>query len=547
MSFALSLPGAVMAGPVEDAMSQARQDVEQGRCEQAAARLRGISGLESRAALLAGQCQIRTGLYPEALSSLDRIRGADDLSREQVGDVELYRGVALYHLERYTEAAAALDSARGLTSEEAQLQLYTGLLFLRDGDNDRAAPALEAASRLEPRLTEPVASYYAGLAWQGSSERERARNAFQRVVDLDGDGPWGKEAAKLLESTELFPYYVRGRVGVEYDDNVLLRGSVTETGAAILDIAGEKDWRGVWDIDGGVRLWQAEDGQTDAGLTAGYSGNAHVDLDGLDTHFIRTGAYLSRRLGARTVAQARYQFGYAHVKNENDYLFEHLGQLSLTHTWQKNGTTFVFADVVSDDLRFRNREVTNSAGGGAGNACGVALAPGEIGCSPAGVEERNARDRDGIGYGAAVEHRYLVPLPNGLDDLFEELEIGGGYRFGYYDSEGDEWQHFANTLSAILEVELPLDFSVLTRGSYTRRDFDNPSTFPDAETAGLEYALSNDDREENEWIFSGEVVKGITDNFSASVAYQYLDNDSNRDAYNYDRHIVGGYLNFRFD
>lgn len=548
LSLALSLPGTAAAGPVDDAMRQARQDVELGRCEQAASRLRGFDGLESRAALLAGQCQIRTGLYPEALTSLDRIRGARDLSREQVGDIELYRGVALYHLERYAEAAAAFDSARGLTGEEAQLQLYTGLLLLRDGDNDRAAPALEAASRLEPRLTEPVASYYAGLAWQGSSERERARDAFQRVVDLDGDGPWGKEAAKLLESTELFPYFVRGRVGVEYDDNVLLRGSVTETGAAILDTAGEKDWRGVWEIDGGVQLWQSEDGQTNAGVTAGYSGNAHEDLDGLDTHFLRGGAYLTQRLGPQTVAQARYQFGYANVRNENDYLREHLGQLSLTHTWQKSGTTFLFADVVFDDLRFRNVAVTDNdvAPTGPNTAC-PPLAAGEIGCSPNGIDERNARDRDGIGYGAAIEHRYLVPLPNGLDDLLEEVEIGGGYRFGYYDSEGEEWEHFANQLSAILEIELPLDFSVLTRGSYTRRDFENPSTFPDAETAGLEYVLSDDDREENEWYFSGELVKGITDNLSASVAYQYVDNDSNRDAYNYDRHIVGGYLNFRFD
>ena len=546
LSLALSLPGVAAAGPVDDAMRQARQDVEQGRCEQAAARLRGFAGLESRAALLAAQCQIRTGLYPEALTSLDRVRGATDLSREQVGDVELYRGVALYHLERYAEAGAAFDSARGLTGEEAQLQLYTGLLLLRDGDNDRAAPALEAASRLEPRLTEPVASYYAGLAWQGSSERERARNAFQRVVDLDGDGPWGKEAAKLLESTELFPYFVRGRVGVEYDDNVLLRGSVTETGAAILDTAGEKDWRGVWEIDGGVQLWQSEDGWTNAGVTAGYSGNAHEDLDGLDTHFLRGGAYLSRRLGPQTVAQARYQYGHAFVRNNDDYLQEHLGQLSLTHTWQKKGTTFLFADIVSDDLRFRNASVTDNTSGNPLD-CTPDPAPNEIGCSPPGVDERNARDRDGIGYGAAIEHRYLVPLPNGLDDLFEEVEIGGGYRFGFYDSEGEEWEHFSNQLTAILEVELPLDISVLTRGSYTRRDFDNPSTFPDAEVFDQEYFLSSDDREENEWIFSGELVKGITDNLSASVAYQYLDNDSNRDAYNYDRHIVGGYLNFRFD
>lgn len=548
-----ALPGSAAAGPVDEAMSQARQDVEQGRCEQASARLRGLDGLESRAALLAGQCQIRQGLYPEALNSLDAVRGAADLSREQVGDVELYRGVALYHLERYAEAAAALDSARGLTGEEAQLQLYTGLLLLRDGDNDRAAPALEAASRLAPRLTEPVASYYAGLAWQGSSERERARDAFQRVVDLDGDGPWGKEAAKLLETTELYPWFVRGRVGFEYDDNVLLRGSVTETGAAILDRAGEKDWRGVWEIDGGVRVWESEDAQTAAGLTAGYSGNAHRDLDGLDTHFIRAGAYLSQRLGPQTEAQARYQFGYANVRNENDYLYEHFGELSLIHTWQKNGTTFLFLDVVSDDLRFQNLSVTDNVppppggAGGPNTVCANGLAGGEIGCSPNGVDERNARDRDGIGFGAAVEHRYLVPIPNGLDDVFEELEVGGGYRFSRYDSEGEEWDHFANQLTALIEIELPLDISVTTRGSYTRRDFDNPSTFPDVEVFNQEYVLSDDDREENEWLFDAAIIKDITDNLSVSVAYQYLDNDSNRDAYNYDRHIVGGYLNFRFD
>ena len=75
-----ALPGAAAAGPADEAMSQAREDVEQGRCEQASARLRGIDGLESRAALLAGQCQIREGLYPEALNSLDAVRGAADLS-----------------------------------------------------------------------------------------------------------------------------------------------------------------------------------------------------------------------------------------------------------------------------------------------------------------------------------------------------------------------------------------------------------------------------------------------------------------------------------
>ena len=93
-----ALPGTVAAGPVDDALVAVKQDVEQGRCEQAAARLRGIEGLGNRAGLLAGQCQIQAGLYLEALTNLDRVRGARDLSSQQVGDVDLYRGVALYHL-----------------------------------------------------------------------------------------------------------------------------------------------------------------------------------------------------------------------------------------------------------------------------------------------------------------------------------------------------------------------------------------------------------------------------------------------------------------
>ena len=96
-------------------------------------------------------------------------------------------------------------------------------------------------------------------------------------------------------------------------------------------------------------------------------------------------------------------------------------------------------------------------------------------------------------------------------------------------------------------LELPLGVSVRTAASYEHRDFDNPSTFPDVEVADTEYGLSNSDRNEHEFVIEGEVEKDITDNWSVSALYQFLTNDSNRDAYNYDRHIVGGYINFRFD
>lgn len=542
---ALGAATAGQAGEVEDALDAAQRDLMRGRCDAVERRVAAVEGLADRARLLAGQCEIRAGRYPEALERLDGVRGARSLTPTQVGDVELYRAIALYHLERYAEADAALASAEGLTKDEAQHALYRGLLALRDGDNERAAPALEKAARLAPDRTEPVASYYAGLAWQGAAERSRARDAFQRVIDVDGDGAWGREAQKLLESTELYPYYVRGRIGMEFDDNVLLRGDVTQTPADgnPLTIAGEDDWRGVWEIDGGVQLFQSDDAVWSGGVTASYAGNAHIDLADINLQYPTIGAYLANRLDTNTVAQLRYQFGHAWI-DEDPYLRSHIAEASVAHTWTRAGTTTLLADFLASDLRFTPNEVPDGPAPG----CAPTCPPGTpFSFSPPGVNERRERERDGIAYGAAIQHVYLVSVPEIIDRVFEEVAIGAGYRFRYFDSEGREWEHFSHILSATLEIELPLSFSLATLASYERRDFEYPSTFPDTEVQFTQYTLSPDDREEDAWFFVGELEKDLTENLSVSARYSYTDNDSNRDAYNYDRHIVGGYLKFRFD
>ncbi len=533
--------GSAAADPVEDALAAAKADVDAGRCEQAADRLAPMEGLQNRARLLGGLCLIRTGRYPEALASLDRARGARDLTASQVGDAELYRGVALYHLERYAEASAALVAAEGLTSEPAELSLYRGLIALRSGDNERAAPDLEAAALLSPALTEPVASYYAGLAWQGASRRDNARAAFQRVIDIDGvDGPWGRQARELLGTTDPFPYFVRGSVGVEYDDNVILRGGVTQFPSPDSPSdAGEKDWRGVWTIDGGVQLFDA--GSVGAGITAGYSGNSHVDLGEFDTQYPRVGAYVVNRFDPQTTGQLRYEFGAAWV-HDHSFLRTQLAEAALSHTWEEAGTTVLLADLLWNDLRFPTKDLTSENVGG---VCTPAITTG--GCGPAGLDEGRARDRDGIGVGGALEHRYLVPIPEAVNAVFEEVRLGGGYRYRYYVSDGSEWKYMSHILSGGLEFEFPLDISLATRVSYEYRDFANPSTFPDQEVDGVPYSLSSQDRHEHEVNFTAELEKDLTENLSISARWSYLDNESNRRVYDYTRNIVGAYVNVRFD
>jgi tetratricopeptide (TPR) repeat protein len=534
---------AVSGEPVSDTIAAAINDADQGRCEEALQRLEAVGGLESRARLLAGRCHIDVGLYPEALADLDLARGGDDLGPEQIADVELYRAIALYHLERYTESAAALGKAAGLTREEAQFELYTGLIALRNGDNDRAAPALESAARLSPEKTEPVASYYAGLAWLGASERSKARRAFQRVIDTDRDGPWALEAAKQLESTELYPYYVRGGAGVEYDDNVILQGGVTqfvEPGSEFTN-DGKKDGRGVWYVDAGVQLFNV--GDWSGGLAGGYTGNAQFDLTDFDTNYPRIGAYVANRIDSHTMAQARYQFGFAWIGGDS-FLRTNSAELGLSHIWPKAGSTIVLADMIWNDFRFSNDDVQDGPGPPPGGSC---VPPLGLPCGPPGVNESRERDRDGFGVSLGAEHRYRFHIRDGIDEILEQVEIIGGYRFRYYNSQGDEWKHYAHIFSVGLEIELPRDFSFNTRASLEYRDFANPSTYPDSEVVDEEYTLSNSDREEYEVIFEAEIEKQLSAYLSVSARWTYVDNDSNRRVYDYTRNIVGGYVNFRFD
>ena len=458
------------AGPVEDALSAALQESEAGRCDQAVSRLSKISGLASRALLLGGQCRIRQGDYPEALRDLDQARRSGGLRGTLAGDLELYRGVALYHLERYAEAGAALANADGVTTEHAQLALYRGLLALRSNDNERAAPSLESAARLSPSLTEPVASYYAGLAWQGASERTKARAAFQRVVEIDPDGPWGKEAAKLLESTELFPFFVRGSVGFEHDDNVRLRATGTDT----VQGRSDKDWRGVWSLEGGVQLFQV--GPWAGGVLASYFGSKHHNLDSFDVHFPTIGGFIDHRFDANTVARLRYDFGHAWV-DRGSFLRTQSIRGSLAHTWERAGTTELISDVTWNDYRFENEDAPDGpSGGGPGATCVPALT--NRGCGPFGLNETTERDRDGYGVGAALEHRYLLPIPAAIEEVLESASVRGGYRFEWYDSQGTEWERLGHILSAGFNVELPFDISLDAFGAWERYDYDNPSTFP---------------------------------------------------------------------
>ena len=113
--------------------------------------------------LIQGEPGIRNRKWHNHAVDHRRRENAWQVGVEQVGDVELYRGVALYHLERYTEAAAALERghtvrvlntlrfAIDLSGTEPDLQ-YRGKQL---SDYDAILPRIESfQERVLDRMTE---------------------------------------------------------------------------------------------------------------------------------------------------------------------------------------------------------------------------------------------------------------------------------------------------------------------------------------------------------------------------------------------------------
>ena len=53
-------------------------------------------------------------------------------------------------------------------------------------------------------------------------------------------------------------------------------------------------------------------------------------------------------------------------------------------------------------------------------------------------------------------------------------------------------------------------------------------------------------RRDRIWELEAELSYPLTEWMTVSARYQYTDNDSNTEVFDYDRHIVGGYLTFQW-
>jgi tetratricopeptide (TPR) repeat protein len=531
----------------------------EGRCKAALpelARDRRAAPDDGRLAVLEGDCQLRLGRYPEALAAFEQARALDaSLPRADLGIA-----VAHYHLGDIEAADRALDRAEVKLPRSAEVTLYQGLVHLAEARARQSVDYLDRSRRLDAAAVEPVATYHLGLAYALEGDRVAARRELEAVVRHWAGTPWEAEARRALARLDGdgTSWWASARVGFEYDDNVVLRGDDVPLAD---DISGEDDVLGIWTLGGGGQLFQW--GRARGGLNVSYEGTAHEDLGDFDYHYPAVGAWADWQANERTLFRGIADFGYAWV-NEQPFLASWRAQLSAHHDWGSAGATHLYVEGWADNF-FDSSERVTDADPDTGEC-----PTGELVCGPAGLDERSARNRDGKAVAVGLDYSPPIPTPRWAGDWIEVPTLVTGYRFTRYDSRGQEYSFAAHQLHVTAETGWRWGLRTRAFASFTWRPYRNPTTYPnpdDVPPAGLTfdangdlvlddqgnpvltgsvYPLPGGRRREREWRFEFDLSRSFWERYTVSGRYRYVDNQSTADVYDYDRHVVGVYLQVGF-
>jgi tetratricopeptide (TPR) repeat protein len=509
---------------------RAEQLAVEDRCEEALERARRARALlpnDARAALVEGRCALRLNRYGEAIAALEDVRR---LAPDTPG-VSIDLAQAHYHSGDLVAAEAELTRAEQEMPDDPRVSLYRGLLLLQQAEDAEAAASLERAGRLSQDI-DPLASYYAGLAWERARERERAEQALRRVEKQAPGSDWAQQASLALERLDE-PYrrhwWADIVAGLAYDDNVILRGNDVLLPP---EISNERDGVGYWAVEGGYEFLRNPDWSL--GALAGYEGNAYFDLSDFNLQYPSVSLWVDRRVDDVSFARLQPFFGYIWREGDN-YLGAVGGELAYYRRYDSSMGR-LFGEVLYNDYLY---SIPDDAG--------VAWAlsffePGdpEYDLLVEGEERlKRVRNRDGIQYKLGYEHAIEVG---------ERTEVRAGADVYHYEAQGDEWthQHVGVWLGVRRDLVWKLDLDVL--GGYAYEPYKKSSSFyRSALKAAFPQLMGlGPDRRDNIWRVSVVLERPVVRWLKASLLWRYQDNNSNTDEFDYDRHVVGGFLTATF-
>ncbi|MAE94912.1 MAG: hypothetical protein CL910_09660 [Deltaproteobacteria bacterium] len=521
-----TLLGAVLATSAlaqDDLRQRALALASEGRCPAALPLLRDPSvAPDAETHLALALCENAEG---RPAAALEAILAARDAGFESA-PLALQEGIAQFHLGDPAAAESALARAEAGGAHLPETLLYKGLVALALRRSAAAADALETARHLDPDHVEPVASYYAGLARRQLGQASRAREALERVQREWPGTPWSAEAERALAGGggPIAPW-LWVELGTEYDDNVVLRGAGVRLPE---ELHGQRDTRFVWRLETGSTLWT--EGPWALGGLFHVDGSIHDDLHDFDVTQPAVSLWLDRTLDADTLLRAELTSSYAWVDSD-PFRLSQTGALSVHRVWDGSQATTLRAGFHRDDYKFTDGDVPD----GPGATGAFSLDPGDLVCSPPGVDESRARNRDGNGLWVGLLHQV---------QLGRDATAWGALRLRRFSARGREYSFGSQELELGVQVGLPASFDLELSGRYARRSFRHPTTFPEPDEifAGVEYGLRSSDRRERD--LRTRVVLGRPLGRRLRVEARWIHERvrSTAQVFDYRRDFFGGYL-----
>jgi hypothetical protein len=314
--------------------------------------------------------------------------------------------------------------------------------------------------------------------------------------------------------------------GPEFDDRPVLLSNGIGTPD---EISRDSHGAGVWFVDAGAELFDAAGWS--GGLAGSYWGAAYSDVD-FDTHAPTIAAWIDRQFGDEMALRLRYDFAYSWVDGDTFATTHHVGP-RFFKSWGRGGVTRFRGEYYDYDFHVGLPDVPTPDGTAPLGFCSVppSLSP----CGPFQYSEGDRRDRFG------GEHRIQLE--------WNETEIRGGYVYQHYIPDGAEFRNQSHELWLGATTALPLGFALDGNVTFLYQGNRNLPSFPDPDALAPNrvYDLPGIGRRDRIWRVYAALGRPITPHVSASLEYAFTDHDSNLDAFDYDRHRIGGYVTVHFD
>jgi tetratricopeptide (TPR) repeat protein len=167
-------------------------------------------------------------------------------------------GIALYRNEKLNDAMVILKLAPDAPTIIYEKKFYIALIHIRFKEWEPALALMRQVSAQRSSQLAPSAAFYEGIILFTQEEYEKAKEPFERTIDISNDPKMDDQAEAYLESLIGLikqqqalkkKWFFNGMVGLTYDSNVLLTpdsdtaGTATEEADIRLALAGDGEYR----------------------------------------------------------------------------------------------------------------------------------------------------------------------------------------------------------------------------------------------------------------------------------------------------------------